>query len=100
MNTAEMEQNAEQAARMLKTLANPGRLMILCNLLKQESSVGELEALVGLSQSALSQHLSRMRSEGLLDSRREGQNVIYRLSDERVRYLIESLYQVFCASNK
>jgi DNA-binding transcriptional ArsR family regulator len=99
MNTIDMQENAEQAARLLKTLANPGRLMILCNLLQQENSVGELEAQVGLSQSALSQHLSRMRAEGLVDSRRDGQNVIYRLTDQRVRHLIETLYQVFCGAD-
>ncbi len=98
MNTSEMQQNAEQAARLLKTLANPGRLMILCNLLKQECTVGELEEQVGLSQSALSQHLARMRSESLVSSRREGQKMIYSVTDARVRAMIEALYEVFCRS--
>ncbi len=100
MKTIDMQKNAEQAARLLKTLANPGRLMILCNLLQQENSVGELGAQVGLSQSALSQHLSRMRAEGLVDSRRDGQNVFYRLTDERVRHLIDTLYRVFCVTDE
>lgn len=96
MNTSEMHQNAEQAARLLKTLANPGRLMILCHLLKQECTVGEIEEQVGLSQSALSQHLARMRGESLVTARREGQNMIYSVTDARVRAMIEALYDVFC----
>ena len=64
--------------------------------MKQEYTVGELEKLVGISQSALSQHLSRLRHEGIVSCRREGQNAYYSLQDERSRHVIEALYGIFC----
>ncbi len=81
MNVVKM-QNVQAATELLKTLANPGRLMVLCHIVKQERTVNELEKLVGLGQSALSQHLSRLRYEGIVEHRREGQSVYYALKDE------------------
>jgi DNA-binding transcriptional ArsR family regulator len=92
----QMEAAAERASALLKTLGHRDRLMILCNLAEGERAVGELAETLGLAQSALSQHLARMRAEGLVASRRESQSVFYRLNDGEVRQLIESLYQIFC----
>jgi len=96
MRIAELERNAQHASRRLKTLANPHRLMILCNLFKCEHTVGELETVVGLSQSAISQHLARLRDEGVVDCRRAGQNVYYSLTDEDTQRLLEALYGIYC----
>ena len=95
-----MQQNANVASKLLKTLANPNRLMVLCNIVKQEKTVSELEKLVGLNQSALSQHLSRLRYEGIVHCRREAQNAYYSLQDERVRRVLETLYEIYCEKNK
>ena len=91
-----MQQNAGAASELLKTLANPSRLMVLCNIVKQERTVSELEKLVGLNQSALSQHLSRLRHEGIVYCRREAQNAFYSLQDERARRVLETLHEIFC----
>ncbi len=91
-----MQQNAQAASQLLKTLANPHRLMVLCNIVKQERTVGELEKLIGLSQSALSQHLSRLRHEGIVECRREGQSAYYSLKDEGARRVLEVLYGIYC----
>lgn len=96
MNTENMQQNAQAASQLLKTLANPNRLMVLCNIVNQERTVGELEKLIGLGQSALSQQLSRLRHEGIVECRREGQNAYYSLKDERARCVLEVLYDIYC----
>ena len=96
MNIDEMQQNAQAASQLLKSLANPSRLMVLCNIVKQERTVGELEKLIGLSQSALSQHLSRLRYEGIVACRREGQSAYYSLKDEGARRVLEVLYGIYC----
>lgn len=80
----------------MKTLGHTGRLMILCNLAESERAVGELAADLEMSQSTLSQHLARMRNEGLVETRRESQTVYYRLCDGEVRQIIEALYRTFC----
>lgn len=84
---------------MLKSLANAYRLMILCRLHESECSVGELERLVGLNQSALSQHLARLRREGLVATRREAQTIFYRIVDPHVVKVIELLYSLYCGEN-
>jgi len=91
-----MQENAYAASKLLKSLANPARLMVLCNIIKQERTVGELEKLIGLSQSALSQHLSRLRHEEIVECRREGQSAYYSLKDESARRVIEVLYGIYC----
>ena len=97
MRIAELERNAQQASRRLKALANPHRLMILCNLFSGERTVGELESVVGLSQSAISQHLARLRDEGVVDCRRAGQNVYYALTDLDTQRLLEALHGIYCS---
>lgn len=100
MNIVKMQQNVQAATELLKTLANPGRLMVLCHIVKQKRTVNELEKLVGLGQSALSQHLSRLRHEGIVEHRRKGQSVFYALKDERARRVIEELYDIYCETEK
>ncbi len=93
----ELERNAEEAAGLLKLLANENRLLILCRLaLQGEMSVSALTSAVGLSQSALSQHLARMREEGLLATRREGQTIFYHIADANAARLLHSLKGIFC----
>lgn len=92
-----MQHGAEQAAAMLRTLGNEQRLLLLCLLIEHgEMSVGQMQAQVDLSQSALSQHLARMRDDGLVAARREGQSVYYRIDDPRVETLVAALKSVFC----
>lgn len=93
---ASMQVAADRASALMKTLGHPGRLMILCNLAEGESAVGDLAEELEMSQSALSQHLMRMRSEGLVATRRESQTVYYRLAEGEVRQVIQSLYDIFC----
>lgn len=87
---------AGKAAGILKLLANERRLLILCELAGGEASVGALAAAVDLSQSALSQHLAKMREEKLVATRREAQTVFYRIGDARVARLLSALKDTFC----
>jgi DNA-binding transcriptional ArsR family regulator len=89
--------HAEKAAGMLRALANPTRLQILCKLIQGEMTVGELNAELGLSQSALSQHLSRLRKDGLVATRRESQHIHYRIADPGAMEIIGQLYEMYCA---
>lgn len=92
-----MAMQAAEAAQMLKLLANERRLLILCHLVvEKELPVGRLAEAVGLGQSALSQHLARMREEGLVATRRDGQSIYYRLADRRAARLIKTLKDIYC----
>jgi len=91
-----MQANSEQAASFMKLLANASRLLVLCALVDREHTAGELEALTGLSQSAVSQHLARLRGAGLVDTRREAQCIYYSLADARAQAMLETLYTQFC----
>ena len=95
-----MQTNAFAAAAFLKILANDRRLMILCELLKGERSVGELEEIVSLSQSALSQHLARLRRSHLVKTRRESQTIYYSIADPGVKKIIGALYDLYCGPSK
>ena len=92
----DMLSRSAEAESFLKQLANSKRLMILCVLSEGELSVGELNQRVPLSQSALSQHLAKLRAVGFVSTRRESQSIFYKLADPRVVLIIQSLYQVFC----
>jgi len=100
MRTVDMEifeAKAAEAAQLLKLLANENRLLILCRLVaEREMSVGDLAEGVGLSQSALSQHLAKMRDDGLVATRREGQTIFYRLADRNVSRVLTLLKSIFC----
>lgn len=93
-----LEKKAGEVALVLKAIANPRRLLVLCKLAEQgRMSVGQLAAAVGLSQSALSQHLAVMREERLVAFNRDGQTLHYRIADQRLSALLDSLYQIYCA---
>ncbi|WP_444886619.1 ArsR/SmtB family transcription factor [Microbulbifer sp. JMSA008] len=92
-----MRDSAGQAAAMLRSLANQDRLLLLCQLSQEELNVGELEERLGLRQPSLSQQLGVLRREGLVDTRREGKHVYYRVADPRVLALLQTLYQLYCA---
>lgn len=94
---AEMHETAPQAVRLLKTLANENRLMIMCVLAEGEVSVGQLNRRIDLSQSALSQHLAILRDQGLVRTRRESQTIHYSLAQTEAIGLIEKLHEIFCA---
>ncbi len=91
-----MEAAAEDVAEVLKALANPRRLRILCALVQGRMSVGALENALGASQSYVSGQLLKLRGEGLVNCEKEGRVVYYYLSDPRVKPVIERLYEVFC----
>lgn len=93
----EMRAKAFEASRLLKLLANEARLMVLCHLVAGELPVAEINARVPLSQSALSQHLARLRSEGLVATRREGHSIFYRLADEQATRLLQMLHDLYCS---
>jgi DNA-binding transcriptional ArsR family regulator len=92
----EMKQNCETVSQIMKTLAHPQRLMLLCHLSSGEKTVGDLEALCEISQSQVSQFLSRMKLEGLISSEKRGQFVYYWISEQKTKKLIKALYSIFC----
>lgn len=101
LDLATFEANATDVARILKALANERRLMILCKLAEwDEANVTELAAAVGLSQSALSQHLSKMRDEEIVSFRRESQTLWYRIADPRIAKLLKQLERLFCRAGE
>lgn len=92
----QFEASAARAAALLKALSNEKRLMILCQLGDRELQVGALRPLVGLSQSALSQHLALLRDEGLVATRRQGQAIFYRIAEPAVVRVIATLAEIYC----
>jgi DNA-binding transcriptional ArsR family regulator len=97
MNLEEMKLKAGAAEALLKAVANRNRLIILCELLRGEVSVARLQQSIHLSQSALSQHLARLRADKLVSTRRESQTIHYTLASNNVRALIDLLYRLYCA---
>lgn len=100
IDPAELDRAANEAADMLKVLSNPARLRLLCALLPGERCVGELEEVLGASQSYVSGQLARMRAEGLVSADRDGRTIRYRLADPRLGLILERLYEVFCVAVK
>jgi ArsR family transcriptional regulator, virulence genes transcriptional regulator len=96
MDPIALQQNIGEAAQLMKALGNPHRLAILCQLLEGEKSVGQLVALIGLSQSALSQHLARLRRDRLVRTRRNAQTIYYTLDGAQARVLLDTLHQLYC----
>jgi DNA-binding transcriptional ArsR family regulator len=97
LELGDMRQAASRACNLMKVLANPDRLMILCQLSQGERRVGELEALLGIVQPTLSQQLTVLREEQLVSSRREGKNIYYTVTSPQALAVIETLYQQFCS---
>lgn len=94
-----MMQSACKASNFLKAISHEGRLMILCHLASGEKSVTELEELLSARQAAVSQQLSRLRTEGLVSPRREGKAIYYRLTDKRAVQILDVVYDLFCKEN-
>jgi ArsR family transcriptional regulator len=99
METRDFEAGAPGVAKTLQMLGNERRLIILCRLSSAgEMTVGGLADAVGLSQSALSQHLAKMRDDGIVSFRREGQTLWYRIADPRIEQLMTALHGLFCGA--
>ncbi len=96
LDIARFEAKAAAAARLLKALANEHRLMILCKLAEGELSVGDLVAAIGLSQSALSQHLAKLRADRLVTTRRDAQTIYYRLTSADAARVLQVLADIYC----
>ena len=92
----DMMDNALTASNFLKAISHEGRLMILCHLASGEKSVTELESLLASRQAAVSQQLARLRLEGLVQPRREGKAIFYRLADNRATQILDVVYEIFC----
>ncbi len=91
-----MMQSACNASNFLKAISHEGRLMILCHLSTGEKTVTELEELLSARQAAVSQQLSRLRTEGLVEPRREGKAIYYSLTDQRAIQILDVVYDLFC----
>ena len=99
-SAAQMAAHADEAAALLKALAHPARLLVLCQLVEGESSVGDLQPITGLSMSALSQHLALLREMGLVSTRRESQSIYYALAEGPAPLVLEALHAAFCAARR
>lgn len=98
MDVKKIEAKAEDAVALLKALSNACRLRIMCALYEGEKNVGELETVIGLSQSAISQHLARLRQDGLVKTRREAQTIYYSMEGNNTRAILETLHDLYCDS--
>lgn len=96
MDIKNIESNVETAVNLLKALSNERRLMIVCALYSGEKSVGELERIITLSQSALSQHLAKLRREEVVTTRRSAQTIYYSLNDKATEMILKCLYDIYC----
>ncbi|MFN3768539.1 MAG: ArsR/SmtB family transcription factor [Ectopseudomonas guguanensis] len=92
----QLRANADAVGQLLKALANPDRLLLLCQLSQGERNVSELEALLDIQQPTLSQQLAVLRREGLVETRRDGKQIYYRISSPAALAVIETLYRLFC----
>jgi DNA-binding transcriptional ArsR family regulator len=95
-----MSEHAREASELLKALAHEARLLILCDLLRGEKSVGDLEALLSRRQASVSQQLARLRLEGLISARRDGRTIYYSIASDKARPVIAALYASFCSPDR
>lgn len=96
----ELMTNAREASDLLKALAHENRLLLLCILFEQERSVGELETILSLRQTTVSQQLARLRFDGLVKTRRDGKTIYYSIANDRVRQIVRLMYDMFCSSRR
>lgn len=96
VNVDDMDRVADEASELLLAMANPNRLMILCRLLEGECTVTSLAERVGMSQTAVSQHLAKLRALKLVATRRSAQQIFYRLSSQNVERVLETLHGIYC----
>lgn len=94
---AELQKRAHEAAALLKALANPDRLLLLCHLVDAERAVAELGAMTGIGQPTLSQQLAVLRNEGLVVTRRSGKSIHYRIASPAVHAVLSTLYEIYCS---
>lgn len=94
----DMRGGSKEAATLMRALSHGGRLLALCALCEKSHAVGDLEEVTGLGQSALSQHLAKLRGDGLVSTKRHGQTITYELANPAVREIIEVLHSHFCPS--
>jgi ArsR family transcriptional regulator, virulence genes transcriptional regulator len=97
IDIAVMESAADRASDLLKALSNRHRLLIICQLIDGERSVGDLAGFLGLRDSTVSQHLALLRKDGLVSARRDAQTIYYSIASDPARQLLKTLYQVYCA---
>lgn len=100
LNVDDIASHADEAALLLKSLAHPARLLVLCRLVEGEATVGEMQSLGTLSMSALSQHLAVLREAGLVETRREAQTIYYSLRDSPALGVMKALHDAFCGPRK
>ena len=100
INSGIMERAADQASDLLKALSNRHRLLIICQLIDGERSVGELAGFLNLRDSTVSQHLALLRKDGLVAARRDAQTIYYSIASAPAREVLKTLYQVFCSPTK
>lgn len=98
VNIEKMQCQVRSASELLQACAHPSRLLLLCQLCEEELNVGELEARLDIHQPSLSQQLGVLRRQGLIEGRRVGQQIFYRLSNEQAYELIQTLYRIFCGN--
>ena len=96
LDFSDMQDNAGKACGLLKAMANEARLMVLCQLIEGEKSVTELQEAIGLSQSAMSQHLAVLREQEIVSTRRDGQSVFYRIANGHAMAVMETLHREYC----
>lgn len=98
IDPARMTGAAPNASGLMKTLGHPDRLMVMCQLVDGEKSVSEIAQLIEISQPALSQHLARLRNEGLVETRREAQTIFYSVTSDEAERVVRLLYDLYCKS--
>ncbi|MEX0957479.1 MAG: metalloregulator ArsR/SmtB family transcription factor [Rhizobiaceae bacterium] len=98
LDTERLARSANEVAELLSALASPNRLMILCNLLNGEMAVLPLAEAVGMSQSALSQQLAKLRALKLVSARREGRTIYYSVASDKVARILGQLYDMYCVT--
>ena len=94
---AELQTRAHEAVALLKALANPDRLLLLCHLIAEERAVADLGAMTGIGQPTLSQQLGVLRNEGLVATRRDGKSIHYRVASPAVHAVLSTLYHLYCS---
>jgi ArsR family transcriptional regulator, virulence genes transcriptional regulator len=100
IDSTEMEAAADQASELLKALSNRHRLLIICQLIDGERSVGDLAEFLGLRDSTVSQHLALLRKDGLVSARRDAQTIYYSIASAPAREVLKTLYQIYCGPPK
>jgi len=100
MSPADMESRAGEVTALLKTLAHPMRLMLVCTLVESEYSVSRLEEMLDIHQPSLSQQLTVLRDANIVETRRDGKQIFYRLTAEKAAQLVAALYTIFCSDGR